>query len=178
MHLSGSLVRLGPVDLIAAPEAFARWRNDTEYLRLLGDPVLPMLASTIRRRSEKYEPGDSFRFFIYTLADDRLVGFINVWSNKMDRDAWIGIGIGDAGDRGKGYGTDAMRIVLRYVFDELEMERASLGVFADNLRAIHSYRRAGFVIEGRQREESMRDGRRWDAVFMGVLRRDWLPEKT
>jgi RimJ/RimL family protein N-acetyltransferase len=174
MNLTGSLVRLGPVDLVEAPEVFARWRNDTEYLRLLGDPVVPMLASSIRRRSEKYEPGDTYRFLIHTLAGDRLVGFINLWLNQMDRDAWVGIGIGDAGDRGKGYGTDAMRIALRYLFEELEMERASLGVFADNARAVRAYQRVGFVIEGVQREEVLRDGRRWDTLIMGVLRREWI----
>ena len=174
MNLTSSLIRLGPVELAEAPEVFSRWRNDTEYLRLLGDPVLPMLASTIRRRSEKYEPGESYRFLIYTLDNDHLIGFVNLWLNNADRDAWIGIGIGDGANRGRGYGTDAMRVALRYIFDELEMDRASLGVFADNVRAVRAYQRAGFVVEGRQREEVLRDGRRWDTMIMGVLRRDWL----
>lgn len=87
----------------------------------------------------------------------------------MQTTHWIGIGIGDAIDRGKSYGTEAMRVALRYLFEELEMERASLGVFADNVRAVRSYQRAGFVIEGRQREDTLREGRRWDAFFMGVL---------
>jgi RimJ/RimL family protein N-acetyltransferase len=174
MNLNGSLVRLGPVDLTEAPDVFARWRNDTEYLRLLGDPVLPMLAATIRRRSETFEPGNSYRFLIYTLDNNHLIGFISLWMSHADRDAWIGIGIGDAANRGKGYGTDAMRVVLRYIFEELEMDRASLGVFVDNVRAVRAYQRAGFVVEGRQREEVLRDGRRWDTLIMGILRRDWL----
>lgn len=176
MTLSGSLVRLGPVDLAAAPEAFARWRNDSEYSRLLGDTPMPDLAPAIRRHLEQYVPGDMLRFLIYTLADDRLIGFINLWPNKIDRDCWIGIAIGDAADRGKGHGTDAMRITLRYLFEELEMERASLGVFADNLRAVRSYQRAGFVVEGVQREEVLREGRRWDTMIMGVMRREWAPQ--
>jgi RimJ/RimL family protein N-acetyltransferase len=56
------------------------------------------------------------------------------------------------------------------------MERASLGVFADNLRAVRSYQRAGFVVEGVQREEVLREGRRWDTMIMGVLRREWAPQ--
>lgn len=173
MNLSGSLVRLGPVELETAPEAFARWRNDSEYSRLLGDTAMPALAPAVRTRWKEYEPGDLYRFLIYTLADDRLIGFINLWPNNTDRDCWIGIGIGEASERGKGYGTDAMRIALRYIFEELEMERASLGVFADNVRAVRAYQRAGFVVEGRQREDTLRDGRRWDAFYMGVLRSEF-----
>ena len=173
MNLSGSLVRLGPVDLETSPELFARWRNDSQYLRLLGDPVMPAIASSIRRRLENYKPGETYRFLIRALADDRTVGFLNLWPVKADRDCWIGIGIGDEADRGKGYGADAMRVALRFIFDELDMERASLGVFADNLRAVRAYQRAGFVVEGRLREEVLRDGRRWDTMIMGVLRRDW-----
>jgi RimJ/RimL family protein N-acetyltransferase len=137
---------------------------------------MPDLAPAIRRHLEQYVPGDMLRFLIYTLADDRLIGFINLWPNKIDRDCWIGIAIGDAADRGKGHGTDSMRITLRYLFEELEMERASLGVFADNLRAVRSYQRAGFVVEGVQREEVLREGRRWDTMIMGVLRREWAPQ--
>jgi RimJ/RimL family protein N-acetyltransferase len=173
MTLIGNIVRLGPVDLEDAPATFASWRNDTEYVRLLGDEVVPALASSVRRRMEQFEPGDNYRFIIRALADDRIIGFVNLWPNKIDCDCWVGIGIGDAADRGKGFGTDAMRVALRYIFEELEMERASLGVFADNLRAVRSYERAGFVIEGRQREEVLREGRRWDTLIMGVLRRDW-----
>jgi RimJ/RimL family protein N-acetyltransferase len=173
MTLTGNLIRLGPVDVETAPATFARWRNDTEFVRLLGDDVVPALASSVRRRLEQFEPGDSYRFIIHTLADDRMIGFVNLWANKFDRDCWIGIGIGDAADRGKGYGTDAMRVALRYIFEELELARASLGVFADNLRAVRAYEHAGFVIEGRQKEEMLREGRRWDTLIMGVLRSDW-----
>jgi len=49
----------------------------------------------------------------------------------------------------------------------------SLDVFEYNPRAIRSYEKAGFVVEGRQRQVLNRDGRRWDDVYMGILRQEW-----
>jgi RimJ/RimL family protein N-acetyltransferase len=135
-----------------------------------------MTPAQMRKRLEDFAPGEMYRFLIRSLADDRVIGFINLWPDWQQRDVWIGIGIGDAADRGKGYGSDAMRITLRYAFEELEMHRASLGVYADNERAWRSYQKAGFKIEGRQREVDLRDGRRWDDFIMGVLRAEWLTQ--
>jgi len=67
-----------------------------------------------------------------------------------------------------------MHLILRYAFSELNLERVSLNVFAYNLRAIHSYEKSGFVHEGRKRGVLRREGRRYDLVFMGILRTDWL----
>jgi RimJ/RimL family protein N-acetyltransferase len=170
----GTHVRLAPLDPDAASEHIARWRRDSEYARLLdAEPQLLRTAAQMRRRMEEFEHGERYGFLIRTLADDRIIGFVNMWPDWMNRDVWIGIGIGDAADRGKGYGTDAMRLALRFAFEELEMDRASLGVYADNERAWRSYQRAGFVVEGRQREMDLRDGRRWDDLIMGILREEW-----
>lgn len=140
----GTLTRLAAVPPAEAAELFARWRHDSEYSRLLdADPQGVETPAQVRRRLEDYEPGDMVRFLIRLVADDRAIGFVNIWPNWHHREAWIGIGIGDAADRGKGYGTDAMRLALRFVFDELEMERASLGVLADNERAVRSYQQIG-----------------------------------
>jgi RimJ/RimL family protein N-acetyltransferase len=67
-----------------------------------------------------------------------------------------------------------MRVLLRYAFTELNLFRVSLNVFGYNQRAIRSYEKAGFVIEGCQRQALRRDGQYHDLVFMGVLRDEWL----
>jgi RimJ/RimL family protein N-acetyltransferase len=66
-----------------------------------------------------------------------------------------------------------MRVLLRFAFDELNLHRVSLSVYAYNLRAIRSYEKADFQVEGRARQVVHRDGQRADEVFMGVLREDW-----
>jgi len=76
-------------------------------------------------------------------------------------------------DWGKGYGTDAMRVLLRFAFTEINLHRVSLTVFGYNPRAIRSYEKAGFVVEGRARQRLRRDGQWWEVVYMGILKDEW-----
>jgi len=176
--LHGQLVRLAAANSETDAETMARWSRDSEYLRLLdSDPATPKSAK--QRKEEiaqwlEHERADSFGFMIRTLTDDRLIGFVGLgginWNNG---DGWIGIGIGKREDWSKGYGADALRIILRFAFTELNLHRVSLSVYANNPRAIRSYEKAGFTLEGRLRQVVHRDGQRADEVFMGVLREEW-----
>jgi RimJ/RimL family protein N-acetyltransferase len=67
-----------------------------------------------------------------------------------------------------------MNVLLRFAFTEVNLKRVSLGVFEYNPRAIRSYEKAGFRLEGRLRSLLHREGRRWDNLFMGILREEWL----
>jgi RimJ/RimL family protein N-acetyltransferase len=108
------------------------------------------------------------------LDDDRLIGEIGFEDEDMPHDeAFVVIGLGERDIWGKGYGTDAMRIILRYAFTELNLHRVSLTVSEYNPRAIQSYLNAGFVEEGRLRGDEYRDGRRYDLIYMGILREEW-----
>jgi RimJ/RimL family protein N-acetyltransferase len=69
-----------------------------------------------------------------------------------------------------------MQVLLGYAFLQLGLHRLTLTVFEYNERAFRSYRKAGFQEEGRQREAILRDGRRWDIIFMGILRDEWLEQ--
>jgi RimJ/RimL family protein N-acetyltransferase len=172
----GRLVRLAALDPEKDAEAIARWSHDSQYLRLLdSDPARPATAKAIRADMEKRaERGDSNAFGIHTLAEDKFIGFVGLWVvNWASAEAFVGIGLGERDYWGKGYGTDAMRLALRFAFDELNLQRVSLDAFAYNARAIRSYEKAGFRLEGTKRETTRRDGRRYDDVNMGVLREEW-----
>jgi len=175
---TGDLVRLSAEDPQQMADAFARWNQDTEYYRLLDtDPAHLWSAKKIKEWFEKDIETDSptYVFFsVRTLADDRLIGFVAFegidWAN---RDTFVAIGIGERDCWGKGYGTDAMRLMLRYGFSELNLHRISLSVFEYNPRAIRSYEKCGFNHEGRVRHCILRDGKRWDMLYMGILRTEW-----
>jgi RimJ/RimL family protein N-acetyltransferase len=118
---------------------------------------------------------DGYFFAIRTLESDVLIGFIGFFALLLNHgDAHVAIAIGERGSWNKGYGTDAMRIILHYAFNELNLRRVGLGVFEYNSRAIRSYEKAGFVHEGRMREAIHRDGKRFDFLFMGIFRDEWL----
>lgn len=116
----------------------------------------------------------SFPFSFRTLSDGRLVGFGALhsvaWNNQAGR---LALGIGRAEDRGKGLGREMLFLLLRYAFWELGLHRVSLDVVAYNTDAIRLYEAAGFRREGRLREDVYRDGKRYDRLFMGILRREW-----
>lgn len=179
--LQGQLVRLAVEDPQVFGDAFSRWMHNSEFTRLLDSaPTLPRspkkVAEWLEKDAEKDTP-DTHLFMIRTLQDDRLVGFI-----ELDEIQWhngnciVGIGLGEPQDWGRGYGTDAMQVILRYAFTEFNMRRVTLNVFEYNPRAIRSYEKAGFHHEGRARQFLNRDGRRWDLIFMGILRDEWLAQ--
>jgi RimJ/RimL family protein N-acetyltransferase len=172
----GRLVRLAAQDPEHEGETLARWSLDSEYLRLLDtDPARPRTAKQWQDDVTKRQERDHvFAFNIRTLADDRLIGFVTLWiSNWASGEAGVGIGLGQQADRGRGYGTDALRLVLHYAFAELNLARVSLEAFAHNARGIRSYQKAGFTLEGTQREWARRDGRRTDVISMGILREEY-----
>jgi RimJ/RimL family protein N-acetyltransferase len=175
---TGELVRLGAEDPEPMSKAFARWERDTEFHRLLNDEPAYLWSmkkwrSWLEKELEKETSSETF-FAIRTLEDDRLIGFIALMAIEWNHgDAWVAIGLGERMDWGKGYGTDAMRLVLQYAFTELNLYRVSLGLFDYNSRAQRSYEKVGFLLEGRQRQLTQREGQRWDMLIMGILQPDW-----
>jgi len=178
---AGKLVRLNVIDTAEFSKAFSAWNHDSEFNRLLNmNATHPQSSNNIRLWMEKdFEdiPIGFYPFSIRTLTEDKLVGGLDIEVvNWGARDAFVAIFIGDRENWSKGYGTDAMRILLRYAFDELNLGRVSLSVFEYNPRAIRSYEKAGFRHEGRIRKILNKEGRRWDILFMGILREEWLEQ--
>ncbi len=94
--------------------------------------------------------------------------------DMQDRRASFAIGILDAKWLGLGIGTQAAKLVLDFAFRTLGLHRISVRVLAYNTRAIRSYEKCGFVIEGREREAGFVDGAWYDDVIMGILDREFL----
>ena len=177
--LHGKLVHLTAENSdLLAPE-FSRWNQDTEWERLLdSDPPKLLSAKKWQEWLEKdLEKGSTEELFwgIRKLDDDALIGFIGLFNLYLQHgDTLVAIAIGKREFWSHGYGTDAMRVMLRYAFLELNLRRVGLIVFEYNPRAIRSYEKAGFVYEGRVRGSMQRDGKRWDFLYMGILREEWL----
>ena len=173
--LQGELVRLAAFDLEKDSEALARWSRDSEYQRLLDTGPSVVNASTSMREFMEKEIGKNYILFgIRPLNEDRTVGFADLSGfDWLARSAWVAIGIGEAEYRGRGLGTEAMRLLVRFAFEQLNLNRINLTVFSYNPRAMRSYEKCGFVYEGCQRQFLNRDGRRWDMVYMGLLKSDW-----
>jgi RimJ/RimL family protein N-acetyltransferase len=103
------------------------------------------------------------------------LGFFDVnWEN---RSAEIGIHIGEKEYWDKGFGTKAMRLILKYGFESLNLHRLYLRVFETNQRAIRSYQKAGFKTEGKMRQAHFMNGTYIDVLLMSILQQEWRNEK-
>jgi RimJ/RimL family protein N-acetyltransferase len=102
------------------------------------------------------------------------VGNIAVFGiNWRLRSAEIGILIGDKRYWNKGYGTEAMQVILKHGFETLNLHRMYLRVFQTNPGAIRAYEKAGFIHEGIQRQAEFRNGQYVDVLMMSVLLEEW-----
>ena len=98
-------------------------------------------------------------------------------ARPKDRCATVGIALGRE-YIGRGYGTDAMRVIVGYGFREMGLHRIQLGVAPFNPAGIRAYQKAGFVEEGRQRESVLHDGRWYDEVLMSILDHEWAARRS
>jgi RimJ/RimL family protein N-acetyltransferase len=177
----GKLVRLAADDPEVSGRAFSRWGRNSEYRRLMNSEApqlwsVKKLKEWIEKDLEK-EASGRYYFEIHTLEGDQIIGFVGLSGVRWNQgDAWVGLGIGEPDYWGKGFGTDAMYLVLRYAFMELGLERVSLSVVASNERAIRAYVKAGFKPEGVERQLVHRDGETEDVLYMGILRQEWLAQ--
>jgi RimJ/RimL family protein N-acetyltransferase len=178
---NGDLVRLAAIDPEESAAAISRQSGDSDFFRLMDSaPCRPYTKEGTKKWLEKdLESQHNIVFAIRTLADDRLIGDVGLgglyWNHG---DTFLGIGVGEREFWGKGYGSDAMKLALRYAFTELNLRRVTLNVFEYNLRAIRCYEKLGFQHEGRVRQCLNREGRRWDLIYMGIMKEEWLMSET
>lgn len=102
-------------------------------------------------------------------------GFFNI--DWRVRSAEVGIFIGEKAYWNQGYGTEAMRLMLQHGFETLNFNRIYLTVNVDNPRAVRSYEKVGFILEGQQRQATYHQGAYSDQLMMSVLREEYSPKK-
>jgi RimJ/RimL family protein N-acetyltransferase len=155
--------------------AFRRWYGDPEIARLTRYRDGPMRPDEIERFFTARVLGiDSLTLAVHVKATDKLIG--SCAFSQLDADngsALYHITIGDKDEWGHGYGTEVTELMLAHAFTGMGLHRVSLAVFSFNERAIRSYEKSGFVVEGRAREAIFRDGQYWDEITMSMLEREW-----
>ncbi len=183
-------------ELMTGVRVRLRGLRDDDLPRLAGwwqDPVVEALQMTWVNPPSETAARDLFArwstnqdtgvgFSIETLPDgdrpSRLIGHLVLFNvSAKNRSATYAIGLGPA-DVGRGFGTDATRLAVRYGFREMGLHRIELQALAFNDRALAAYRRAGFVLEGRRRDAVFHDGRWHDQMLMAVLHSDPIPPTT
>ena len=149
------------------------WRNDRALLRLTGEYQPISEAAHDQWMDSVVKRADMFIFVILERGENRPIGYCFLSNvSPVHRNAKLGIAIGEADHRDKGYGSDALRGLVDFGFRDLNLERIWLDVFTDNARAIHVYEKLGFCHEGSLRRHYFVEGRYRDALVMGLLRHE------
>ena len=167
----GQTVRLRAIERDDLP-TFVRWFNDPEVRRYLLMYMPMSLAEEEKWFEEQLQKRDSRIFAIEAIDGDQPVHIGNIgihdidWKNRMTE---VGIAIGEKDYWGRGYGSDALKTLLHFAFQEMNLHRVQLRVHDYNARAIRCYEKCGFQHEGRQRQALFRDGEYHDVLLMGIL---------
>lgn len=151
--------------------------NDSEVLRNL-TPEVPY-PITLQEEEKWFESitslRDTYKFAIETISDNKFIGGCSIndvdWKNSV---VTVGIFIGNKDYRGKGYGTDAMKVLMDFIFTQMNINKIRLIVYSYNKAALKCYEKCGFKIEGILRKEIYRDGKYFDKISMGILREEYL----
>jgi len=155
---------------------FVSWFNDlrtTRTLIFLGPMGTASEEAWFTQMSEHHGK-DRWFFVICRLEDDRAVGSIDLHQvDYRNGSCSLGIAIGDPAETGQGYGSDALRTILGFGFDQLRLERIELEVYDFNAEARRLYERVGFRHEGTSRHALYSDGALHDVHRMSVLRDEW-----
>ena len=175
--MDGKLVRLRAYEK-SDLDAVMKWVNNEEVTGFLGNGALTYPVSSLAEaRFIESAAGTSDAgkvFVIETLADKEYIGSIDLHAiNWINRSAGIGIVIGDKSYWGRGYGSDAMGLLMRLGFDKMNLHRLWLHVHDYNQRAIASYEKCGFKREGVLRHEHFGNGRYHDTIVMAILENEY-----
>ena len=173
VYYEGDRIYFRPVEPTDEP-LLRKWINDPANWRGLGvrGPL-----NTCREQEwieQQSKSPDEVTFGVVVRPGHRLIGTAGLHRiHPIARRAEFGINLGDREFQNKGFGTETARLVMRYGFEELNLNRISLWVFGNNIRAIRCYQKAGFVHEGCDRQAVYVNGQYHDVYRFAILREEW-----
>jgi diamine N-acetyltransferase len=169
--IRGTRVVLRAIERSDLPR-YVQWLNDPAVLEYFGQ-VFPMSMPDEEAWYEGMLEDRTVRNFAVDLEGQHVggAGFGRIDPRNASAEVGLFIGLPELWDQG--VGTDVLKTILRFGFEEMNLNRIALRVFAGNERAVHLYEKVGFQHEGRMRQAEFRHGRYHDLLWMSVLREEW-----
>lgn len=166
--LVGDKVYLSPTNLEDI-DKYTEWINDLEVAINLGSAAEVFNQEKEKEMLEKLiEEGQHFA--LVEKSQNELLGGCGLFDlDKIHKTAELGIFIGNKDFWDKGYGSEAIRLLLDYGFNILNLHNISLSVYSFNKRAINCYQKLGFKLIGNRREALEIAGQKYDEIYMDIL---------
>ncbi len=153
----------------AALEQYLNWMNDEEFIPYLARNNRITDLGEEQNYVNKSAGERDYQFSIVEKGSRRLVGNCGFTVSRNWQNGNLGICIGEKDCWNKGYGTEAIKMMIRYCFNELNLHRVSLSVAGNNPRAQKCYKKAGMIECGRAHEHLFVAGKWVDLVYMEIL---------
>lgn len=176
----GQDIVFGPIDYETHPEIESKWTHDAEFMRLMEiKPIRPLSPEMVKKQYESIEKEmdedkNLYYFTLRTRETNQFIGKAAIeWINWTNGNGFLRLGIGESGYLHKGYGSQALKMLLRFAFNELNLYRVTAVVPAYNEGAMRLFQKFGFVEEVRRRKAIQRDTEVWDLVSFGLLNSEW-----
>ncbi len=150
-------------------EKFTEWLNDFETTDYISKSAY---ITTLEGEKQYFEQNlnKDYIFFIVTLENDNLIGTVGLEDyDFVNRTATLGIFIGNKNYRSEGYGTEAIKLILDYGFNYLNLHNIKLDLMSFNERALKCYKKCGFKEYGRRRNCRFINGKYYDLIEMDIL---------
>lgn len=168
--LVGERIYLSPRNSEDA-ELFTKWMNDFEITDYTGRSATIMTLDAEKKYLEnKNMDLETTAFAIVDLKTDKMVGTLSLENiSYNNRTAILGIFIGDPDYRSNGYGTEAIKLLLDFAFNYMNLNSIKLDVLSCNERAVKCYTKCGFKEVGRWRKSKYVNGKYYDTIIMDIL---------
>jgi RimJ/RimL family protein N-acetyltransferase len=172
----GERIYLRPLEPAQDNHLYSTWMNDEEIRRYFS--VYPTSDSRGKERLELlYKDGKHIIFGVALNGDNRLIGLVGLKDiNYINQSAEFYVIIGDRTAWGKGYGTEATKLMVRYGFLELNLNRIQTQDMEGNIGGWRADEKAGFTYEGTIREVILRFGKYHNVRFYSILRGEYLQQ--
>lgn len=169
--LVGNRLYLSPMSVEDAA-IYVKWLNDPTVSENIGmDTKITTLES---EKEWLKENQNKYNFAIVLKESDKLIGNISLIEvDLVHRNAVLGIFIGDDSNRGKGYGKEAIKLLLEYGFNNLNLNNIMLSVYSFNKRAIKVYESLGFKKFGTRHKSHYFKGKFYDEIQMEILKEEY-----
>lgn len=166
--LLGERIYLSP-QITEDAEKYVEWLNDFETTDYIGRSHQPITLEWEKAYLEGHINGEA-NFGIITLKDNKLIGTVGIeYIDHVKRTGTLGIFIGEKDYREKGYGTEAIRLILDYGFNYLNLNNIKLDLMEFNEKALKCYKKCGFKEYGRRRKCNFVNGKYYDTIEMDIL---------
>lgn len=163
----GHNIYLRPMRISDANKEYAQWLNDPEVNKYLESRFTKSTTRSVREYIKQVIQNHNIKFFAIVIKKThKHIGNIKLVIDWHHQFGDIGIMIGDKNSWGHGYGSEALQLLTRFAFKELQLHKLIAGAYENNIGSIKIFKKNGFFVEGIQKKQYVSDGKYVDSVLM------------